>query len=274
MKRISKYFLICIDPAIAAMDKSVDSVDSGDDMEYQFGSDIGEYGDNYSESNADETATDESYDETEETDDYSESDDDTDDDETDDTDDYSESDDDTDDDETDDTDDDETDYDETDDTDDDTDDDDETDDTDDYSESDDTDDDETDYDETDDTDDDADDYSESDDDEDSINDVDDEIYAHSPINDENMITRILQAKLFAYSTSDNRTMSLDYFDWATIAKLSEIGMDRIFMNGKEVFVSGFNKLSLKTDRNISMVSGMMKSRGLHDYANKIEKLRC
>ena len=239
MKRISKYFLICIDPAIAAMDKSVDSVDSGDDMEYQFGSDIGEYGDNYSESNADETATDESYDETEETDDYSESDDDTDDDETDDTDDYSESDDDTDDDETDDT-----------------------------------DDDETDYDETDDTDDDADDYSESDDDEDSINDVDDEIYAHSPINDENMITRILQAKLFAYSTSDNRTMSLDYFDWATIAKLSEIGMDRIFMNGKEVFVSGFNKLSLKTDRNISMVSGMMKSRGLHDYANKIEKLRC
>ena len=212
MKRISKYFLICIDPAIAAMDKSVDSVDSGDDMEYQFGSDIGEYGDNYSESNADETATDETDDETDDTDDYSE----TDDDETEETDDYSES-----------------------------------DDTDDYSE-----------------------YDEETDDEDSINDVDDEIYAHSPINDENMITRILQAKLFAYSTSDNRTMSLDYFDWATIAKLSEIGMDRIFMNGKEVFVSGFNKLSLKTDRNISMVSGMMKSRGLHDYANKIEKLRC
>lgn len=110
--------------------------------------------------------------------------------------------------------------------------------------------------------------------EDNIDDVDDEIYAHKPIHDESIINGIIQSRLFAYSTSDNRRVASSKIDWATIARLSDIGMDRIFIDGKEVFVSGFNKISLKTAKNITLATEKLKSRGLHDYAKRIEQLRC
>jgi len=110
--------------------------------------------------------------------------------------------------------------------------------------------------------------------EDDIDDVDDEIYAHKPIHDESIIKGIIQSRLFAYSTSDNRRVASSKIDWATIARLSDIGMDRIFIDGKEVFVSGFNKISLKTAKNITLATEKLKSRGLYDYAKRIEQLRC
>jgi hypothetical protein len=110
--------------------------------------------------------------------------------------------------------------------------------------------------------------------EDDIDDVDDEIYAHKPIHDESIINGIIKSRLFAYSTFDNRRVASSKIDWATIARLSDIGMDRIFIDGKEVFVSGFNKISLKTAKNITLATEKLKSRGLHDYAKRIEQLRC
>lgn len=109
---------------------------------------------------------------------------------------------------------------------------------------------------------------------DSFEDVDDEIYAHKPIEDESIIDGIVKSVLFAYSTKDNRRVSLNSADWASVAKLSDIGMDRIFIQGREVFVSGFNKILLKTENNIKITVENLKQRGLHDYAKKIEHLRC
>ena len=109
---------------------------------------------------------------------------------------------------------------------------------------------------------------------DCIEDVSDEIYAHKPIPDEDIIAGILENRLFAYSTTDNRRVGLNNSDWATIAKLTNIGMDRIFIDGKEVFVSGFNKISLKTEKNINIAVSQLRSRGLHESAEKIELLRC
>ena len=113
-----------------------------------------------------------------------------------------------------------------------------------------------------------------DDDFDDLEDVDDDIYAHSPISDESIIDKRVASNTFAFSTKDSRQIALQQTDWATIARLSESGMDRIFIDGKEVFVAGFNKILLKTDRNIKKMSEDLKSRGLSKYAERVEQLMC
>ena len=108
---------------------------------------------------------------------------------------------------------------------------------------------------------------------DEISDCADPLYAYSAIDDEDIIDSICNNNTFAFSTKSNKSVASQNTDFITIAKLSDLGMDRIFVYGKEVFVHGLNKISLKTDKNMNKIISDLRNRGLDSFADRISYLQ-